>query len=208
MLASLSPALAEASVTFAPSWELVCAPAGQNSTATFRLLVETADFSSYTIQTNVLWGDQFSYGKTIDLPVNETHELVYEYAFEARGSEREHVKMLTNWIAPDDAAVAPKDPMSQYAQIVDITEDECILIETDSPTTSPVPTSTPSPVGGGSSSNTDDLPRLLLTWAINAVSVSIALWLIEQTNHLLRKVVSVQNIRSALNYGKLQIQRT
>jgi hypothetical protein len=138
-------------------------------------MVETADFDNYTIQTNVLWGDQLSYGKTIDLQVNQTHELVHEYALQATGKGREHVRMLTNWIAPEDALVFPKDPMSEHAQIVDISEEECILVDTESPTLSPVPTMTPSPVA----SDAEDLPRSLLTFVINAVSVSIAFWLIE-----------------------------
>lgn len=140
-------------------------------------MVETADFDNYTIQTNVLWGDQFSYGKTIDLQVNQTHELVYEYALQATatGKGREHVRMITNWIAPEDALVFPKDPMSEHAQIVDISEEECILVETESPTLSPVPTMTPSPVAY----DAEDLPRSFLTFVINAVSVSIAFWLIE-----------------------------
>jgi hypothetical protein len=121
-------------------------------------------------------GNQLAYGKTIDLPVNETHELVYQHALDDIGSGREHVKMYTNWIAPDDALIFPKEPMTEYSQIVDITEEECKLIETESPTISPVPTTTPSLV---SSDADDDLPRSLLTFAINVISVGVAFWLIE-----------------------------
>lgn len=175
-LFGLSSALADnVTITYNPSWDFQCAPAGQNSTATFRLKVDTNAFSNYTIQTNVMWGDQFAIGKTIDLPVGVTHELVYQYAFEAVGSGREHVKMFTNWIAPQDALIFPKDPMSEYAQIVDISEEECSLVGTASPSVSISPTSTPSsPIG---SSDAEDLSRSLLTLIINVISVSVTFWL-------------------------------
>ena len=170
----LSSALADnVTITYNPSWDFQCAPAGQNSTATFRLKVDTNAFSNYTIQTNVMWGDHFAIGKGFDLPVGVTHELVFQYAFEVVGSGREHVKMVTKWIAPEEALIFPKDPMSEYAQIVDISEEECILVETASPSASFSPTSTPSPT----SSSDADLTRSLLALIINVIFISVAFFL-------------------------------
>ena len=133
-------------ITYNPTWEFLCVPAGQNSTATFRLQVDvegTDAFTEYTISNNVMWGDQYAYGKTELLAVGETYELVYQFAFEPG---RETVVMETNWVTPEDALVT--NPMAIHTQTVEVSEKECILVETPSPTISAVPTSTPAPVGG------------------------------------------------------------
>ena len=75
--------------------------------------------------------------------MGETYELVYQFAFEPG---RETVVMETNWVSPEDALVP--NPMAIHTQTVEVSEKECILVETPSPTISAVPTSTSAPAGG------------------------------------------------------------
>lgn len=158
-----------AEIVFQFSWEFACSKVGENSTATLNAYVETDEFTEYSIQDSLNWGDNYGQGVAHTVAVGERAQFTYYYAYDEAG--RYKVDLYSIWIAPDTSAVPL--PLASHVELTDVAEDECFNgVETESPTITLVPTMTPSPTA--SNPTTSGTSRRAWTFSFQSVAAIAA----------------------------------